>query len=121
MSIGVLLGQKHMFNDDLESIFYILVWICVHYEGPSKPRKSSKKVRKEQDSEDEASASEPEEDEDDSTSDEEGSVSVHESLTGGGSEAQEIEKSNLTVFLGNVSSKAITSHSAKNTLIKRAS
>ena len=76
------------------------------------------KVRKEQDSEDEASASEPEEDEDDSTSDEEGSVPVHESLTGGGSEAQEIEKSNRTVFLGNVSSKAITSHSAKNTLVK---
>lgn len=76
------------------------------------------KVRKEQDSEDEASASEPEEDEDDSTSDEEGPVPVHESLTGGGSEAQEIEKSNRTVFLGNVSSKAITSHSAKNTLVK---
>lgn len=75
------------------------------------------KVRKEQDSEDEASASEPEEDEDDSTSDE-GPVPVHESLTGGGSEAQEIEKSNRTVFLGNVSSKAITSHSAKNTLVK---
>ena len=71
------------------------------------------KVSKEQDSE-----SESEGDEDDSTSDDEDSVPVHESLTGGGSEVQEIEKSNRTVFLGNVSSKAITSHSAKNTLIK---
>ena len=76
------------------------------------------KVRKEQDSEDEASASEPEEDEDDSTSDEEGSVPVHESLTGGGSEAQEIEKSNRTVFLGNVSTQAIKSKSAKKTLLR---
>lgn len=54
-------------------------------------------------------------------SDEEGgkqaSVPVHESLTGG-DKSGEVEKSNRTVFLGNVSNEAIKSKSAKKTLLR---
>jgi Fungal protein kinase len=38
MAIGVLLGEKHSFMHDLESFFWVLFWICIHYEGPSKER-----------------------------------------------------------------------------------
>ncbi|KAG5300605.1 FunK1 protein kinase [Histoplasma ohiense] len=38
MSIGVLLGEGHSFMHDLESFFWVLFWICVHYEGPDKAK-----------------------------------------------------------------------------------
>ncbi|KAK0609021.1 hypothetical protein DIS24_g12578, partial [Lasiodiplodia hormozganensis] len=38
MAIGVLLGEKHSFMHDLESFFWVLFWICIHYEGPGKGR-----------------------------------------------------------------------------------
>ncbi|EFW13307.1 conserved hypothetical protein [Coccidioides posadasii str. Silveira] len=38
MAIGVLYGEKHSFMHDLESFFWVLFWICVHYEGPGKGR-----------------------------------------------------------------------------------
>jgi protein kinase-like protein len=34
MAIGVLLGEKHSFMHDLESFFWVLFWICIHYNGP---------------------------------------------------------------------------------------
>ena len=34
MAIGALLGEKHSFMHDLESFFWVLCWICIHYEGP---------------------------------------------------------------------------------------
>ncbi|KAK1242045.1 hypothetical protein MKX07_000031 [Trichoderma sp. CBMAI-0711] len=34
MAIGVLLGDQHSFMHDLESFFWVLYWICVHYSGP---------------------------------------------------------------------------------------
>jgi hypothetical protein len=40
MSIGLLLQwdnerrQPHSFMDDLESMFWLLFWICIHYSGP---------------------------------------------------------------------------------------
>jgi len=37
MSIRALLGQKHSFMDDLESFFWVLFWICIHYTGPNEP------------------------------------------------------------------------------------
>lgn len=43
---------------------------------------------------------------------------LHESISGASSKADEIEKSKRTVFLGNVSTKAITSKSAKKALLK---
>ncbi|KAK7407904.1 hypothetical protein QQX98_009915 [Neonectria punicea] len=36
MAIGALLGQDHSFMHDLESFFWVLFWICVHYNGPGK-------------------------------------------------------------------------------------
>lgn len=36
MAIGLLLGEKHTFMHDLESFFWVLFWICIHYDGPNK-------------------------------------------------------------------------------------
>ncbi|KAI1088319.1 hypothetical protein F5B19DRAFT_472032 [Rostrohypoxylon terebratum] len=34
MAIGVLRGEQHSFIHDLESFFWVLFWICVHYNTP---------------------------------------------------------------------------------------
>ncbi|KAI1370748.1 hypothetical protein F4677DRAFT_464937 [Hypoxylon crocopeplum] len=34
MAIGVLRGDQHSFKHDLESFFWVLFWICIHYDGP---------------------------------------------------------------------------------------
>ena len=34
MAIGVLVGDPHSFMHDLESFFWVLFWICIHYAGP---------------------------------------------------------------------------------------
>ncbi len=36
MAIGVLYNEKHSFMHDLESFFWVLFWICIHYNGPGK-------------------------------------------------------------------------------------
>ena len=33
MAIGALLGEPHSFMHDLESFFWVLFWICSHYNG----------------------------------------------------------------------------------------
>ncbi|KAM5350178.1 hypothetical protein ACJ41O_006683 [Fusarium nematophilum] len=38
MAIGVLLGEQHSFMHDLESFFWVLFWICIHYNGPNESR-----------------------------------------------------------------------------------
>ncbi|RMD42106.1 hypothetical protein DV735_g2981, partial [Chaetothyriales sp. CBS 134920] len=38
MAIGALLGEQHSFMHDLESFFWVLFWICIHYDGPDKTR-----------------------------------------------------------------------------------
>ncbi|KAB8227915.1 protein kinase family protein [Aspergillus alliaceus] len=38
MAIGLLLGEKHSFMHDLESFFWVILWICIHYDGPSVAR-----------------------------------------------------------------------------------
>jgi hypothetical protein len=39
MAIGVLLeDEMHSFMHDLESFFWVLFWICIHYDGPSQGR-----------------------------------------------------------------------------------
>ncbi|GIK06015.1 hypothetical protein Aspvir_010133 [Aspergillus viridinutans] len=38
MAIGLLLGERHSFMHDLESFFWIIFWICIHYEGPTAGR-----------------------------------------------------------------------------------
>ncbi|KAL2359611.1 hypothetical protein RJZ56_007534 [Blastomyces dermatitidis] len=36
MAIGVLYGEKHCFMHDLESFFWVLFWIYIHYDSPGK-------------------------------------------------------------------------------------
>ncbi|KAF2452271.1 serine/threonine-protein kinase Sgk2 [Lineolata rhizophorae] len=36
MAIELLLDEKHSFVHDLESFFWVLFWICVHFDGPDK-------------------------------------------------------------------------------------
>jgi len=37
MAIGVLHDDEpHSFMHDLESFFWVLFWICIHYDGPGK-------------------------------------------------------------------------------------
>ncbi|KAK1837761.1 hypothetical protein CCHR01_19617 [Colletotrichum chrysophilum] len=36
MAIGALLGEKHSFMHDLESFFWVLFWICIHYDANGK-------------------------------------------------------------------------------------
>ena len=38
MAIGVLYGEKHSFMHDLESFFWVLFWVCIHYDGAGKGR-----------------------------------------------------------------------------------
>ena len=38
MAIGVLFNEKHSFMHDLESFFWVLFWICIHFSGPHKGR-----------------------------------------------------------------------------------
>ncbi|KAI4869902.1 hypothetical protein F4820DRAFT_455575 [Hypoxylon rubiginosum] len=34
MAIGLLRGEPNRVNHDLESFFWVLFWLCVHYDGP---------------------------------------------------------------------------------------
>ncbi|OCL08962.1 hypothetical protein AOQ84DRAFT_274939, partial [Glonium stellatum] len=38
MGIRALLGEHHSFMDDGESFFWVLFWICIHYNGPNEER-----------------------------------------------------------------------------------
>lgn len=41
MAIGALLGEHHNLMHDLESVFWSLFWICIHWNGPGKKRSQS--------------------------------------------------------------------------------
>lgn len=75
------------------------------------------KQAKEDDDSDESEEKSAEAEDSDEEDGEHAPVPVHESLTGGDKSA-EVEKSNRTVFLGNVSNEAIKSKSAKKTLLR---
>jgi hypothetical protein len=38
MAIGVLLGEQQTFIHNLESMFWVLFWICIHYDGLNQGR-----------------------------------------------------------------------------------
>ncbi|KAJ5675804.1 Nucleolar protein 12 [Penicillium macrosclerotiorum] len=78
-------------------------------------QKQAKKDSKEEGSENEAAEDDSEADE--SEDDASAPVPVHESVTGS-DKASEVEKSSRTVFLGNVSTQAIKSKTAKKTLLR---
>ena len=46
MAIGALLDEPHSFMHDLESFFWVLFWICVHYTGPDKEGEPKPKFEK---------------------------------------------------------------------------
>lgn len=109
-------------TDDLEESY--MRRLAKEEQKANDKHREEKAKRQKQDKEESESESEGEsegeKDEDESASDEKENPSAvrHESQTGRDAESQEIEKSNRTVFLGNVSSKAIKSHSDKKTLTK---
>lgn len=39
MAIGALKGEQHNSMHDLESFFWVLFWICVHWDGPHRKRR----------------------------------------------------------------------------------
>lgn len=106
-------------EDDLEAAYMRRIE-KEERKAEDKKKAEKAKLQKEAKEEDESDKSE-EESADTEDSDEEASkpstAPVHESLTGGYKSA-EVEKSNRTVFLGNVSNEAIKSKSAKKTLLR---
>ena len=38
MAIGTLYGEEHNFMHDLESFFWVLFWLCMHWDGPGRKR-----------------------------------------------------------------------------------
>ncbi|KAJ5496955.1 Nucleotide-binding alpha-beta plait [Penicillium fimorum] len=99
--------------------------IAKEEEKDEEKRKSEHAKRQKQTEQEEGSEDGEDEDEDsdkasaseDSDEEEAAPAPVHESLTGS-AKADEVEKSNRTVFLGNVSTEAIKSKTAKKTLLR---
>jgi len=44
MAIGALLGDPHTFMHDLESFFWVLFWICMHYDGLDEKGKVKRRI-----------------------------------------------------------------------------
>jgi len=42
MAIGALYGEEHNYMHDLESFFWVLFWVCVHWNGPGRSRSKTK-------------------------------------------------------------------------------
>lgn len=40
MAINALYGSSHTFMEDLESFFWVLFWVCVHWNGADQGRRS---------------------------------------------------------------------------------
>jgi serine/threonine protein kinase len=36
LAIGILLGESHTYRHDLESFFYVFLWVCIVYKEPNK-------------------------------------------------------------------------------------
>ena len=44
MAIGALLGEPHNFMHDLESFFWVLFWVCLHYGGRNRKGKVQHRI-----------------------------------------------------------------------------
>jgi serine/threonine protein kinase len=40
MAIQVLMGEHHTFKHDLESFFWVLFWLGIHWDGPNRKRRT---------------------------------------------------------------------------------
>ncbi|RHZ72612.1 Nucleolar protein 12 [Aspergillus turcosus] len=111
--------RKRAAAEDLEETYMRRIAKEEQKEEEKRRAEKAKRQKVEEDGESPDSVSDKSKDEDDESSEEEDEISVpkHETQSGG-PESNEVEKSNRTVFLGNVSSQAIKSKSAKKTLLK---
>jgi len=44
MAIGALISEQHSFMHDLESFFWVLFWICIHYDGLDEKGKVKRRI-----------------------------------------------------------------------------
>ena len=44
MAIGALFGEQHSFMHDLESFFWVLFWICIHYDGQDEKGEMKRRI-----------------------------------------------------------------------------
>ncbi|KAI4131510.1 MAG: hypothetical protein LQ341_006359 [Variospora aurantia] len=44
MAIGALYGEPHSFMHDLESFFWVLFWVCIHYDGQNENGEPNRRV-----------------------------------------------------------------------------
>ncbi|KAL9019595.1 MAG: hypothetical protein Q9185_003137 [Variospora sp. 1 TL-2023] len=44
MAIGALYGEPHSFMHDLESFFWVLFWVCIHYDGRNEKGEPKRRV-----------------------------------------------------------------------------
>lgn len=106
--------RKRAAADNLEDVYMQKITREEQKEEAKRKAESSKK-RKAAKSDKDSNASQ-----EDDSSDDDSAPPMHESLTGE-QEATELDKSSRTVFLSNVSNTAITTGSAKKTLLKHLS
>ncbi|KAF5860686.1 Nucleolar protein 12 [Aspergillus alliaceus] len=116
--------RKRVAGEDLEESYMRRIAKEEQKEEEKRRSEKPKRQKAEDDQEDEVdstdkSENEDEEDEEDESSEEGGEIVIpqHESRSGEAS-SSDIDKSNRTVFLSNVSSEAIKSKSAKKALLK---
>lgn len=105
-------------NDNLEDSY--MRRIAKEEEKEREKRRTEKAKRQKvenQEEDDEQSMNDSDEDKSTDENEEITTIPVHESLAGE-AEDKEVEKSNRTVFLGNVSTQAIKSKAAKKTLMR---
>ncbi|GFF57293.1 nucleolar protein 12 [Aspergillus lentulus] len=109
--------RKRAPAEDLEETYMRRIAKEEQKEQEKRRAEKAKRQKVEEEGKDSDSVSDKSKDEDEESSEEEDEITApkHES---GDPESQELEKSNRTVFLGNVSSQAIRSKSAKKTLLK---
>ncbi|KAE8141434.1 hypothetical protein BDV38DRAFT_237897 [Aspergillus pseudotamarii] len=112
--------RKRAAGEDLEESYMRRIAKEEQKEEQKRRAEKAKRQKAEGEEEDEATSTDKSdgEDEDDS-SDKDGEIAIpkHETLTGD-AQLSNIDKSNRTVFLSNVSNEAIKSKSAKKTLLK---
>ncbi|KAH6634138.1 hypothetical protein B0J18DRAFT_405827 [Chaetomium sp. MPI-SDFR-AT-0129] len=105
--------RKRRHRDDDENLEANYLERLVNEEEPSGKRRKGDGVGN-------TSTQQPPKDKEMDDSDSEGDIPVHESVAAGPA-VSELEKANRTVFLSNVSAEAITSRSAKKTLLNHLS
>ncbi|KAF7594241.1 Nucleolar protein 12 [Aspergillus hancockii] len=110
--------RKRAAGEDIEESYMRRIANEEQKEEKKRRAENAKRQKPEGEQDDEATSTDKsEEDESSDEGVEEIAIPKHESQTGN-AKSSEIDKSNRTVFLGNVSSEAIKSKSAKKTIVK---